>query len=89
MDREIRGRCLVRKSKLDNGEEVLILCGAFYPQNFDINTIHDGDEMWVLDITINSGGLRFIGSKNVSISPEDFLVGEGQMVSNWNKKEKL
>jgi len=59
MEKILRGKYLVRKSKLENGIDVIILSGVFYPQNFNANSIKDNDEMWVSDIIVSSGGIKF------------------------------
>lgn len=89
MKRQLRGKCLVRKSTLTNGEEVLTICGNFYP-NFNINEIKDNDEMWVCDMTIEDGGLRFTNPTSIDGgSPENFLNGDNNLPKHWNTKEKL
>ena len=90
MEKKLRGKYLVRKSKLSNGTPVVTITGTFYPQNFNIDEIKDNDEMWVSDILVLGGGLRFtdpLGGD--SGSPEDFLSGEKQLPSEWKTKEKL
>jgi hypothetical protein len=85
----LRGKYLVKKSKLSDGTEILTLSGVFIPQNFDLDEINDNDEMWVSDIII-SGGLKFadpIGGDGGS--PEDFLSGLNQSTSDWKTKRKL
>jgi hypothetical protein len=87
MERILRGKYLVRKSKLKNGEDVITVTGVFYPQNFNINEIKDDDEMWISDIIVSSGGIRFtdpIGGDGGS--PEDFLDGVNQSPSAWKNK---
>ncbi len=91
MERILRGKYLVRKSKLENGEKVLTLSGVFYASNFDINEVNDNDEMWVSDIII-SGGIRFTDPFGTDAgSPEDFVSGSGNMQSpsNWQTKSNL
>ena len=90
MDKILRGKFLVRKSKLANGKEVVTLSGVFYPQNFNVDEIKDNDEMWVSDITVSGGGLRFtdpIGTDGGS--PEDFISGVNQSPSEWKTKGLL
>jgi hypothetical protein len=90
MERILRGKYLVRKSKLENGTEVITLSGVFHPQNFNVNEIKDNDEMWVSDIIVSSGGIKFtdpIGSDGGS--PEDFISGSNQSPSYWKTKESL
>ena len=41
MEKILRGKYLVRKSKLENGTEVVTLTGVFHPQNFNISEIND------------------------------------------------
>jgi hypothetical protein len=90
MERILRGKYLVRKSKLENGTEVLVLSGVFHPQNFNLNEIKDNDEMWVSDIIVSSGGIKFtdpIGTDGGS--PEDFISGHNQSPLCWETKESL
>jgi len=90
MDRILRGKYLVRRAKLTNGVDVITLAGIFYPQNFDIETIKDDDEMWVSDIIVSSGGLRFtdpVGTDAGSL--EDFVEGSNQSPLNWGTKGSL
>ena len=90
MEKILRGKYLVRKSKLENGTEVVTLTGTFHPQNFNISEINDNDEMWVSDIIVSPGGLRFtdpIGTDGGS--PEDFLAGDMQSPRNWKTKGSL
>ena len=90
MERILRGKYLVRKSKLENGTEVLVLSGVFHPQNFNLNEIKDNDEMWVSDIIVSSGGIKFIDPIGTDGgSPEDFISGENQSPSCWKTKESL
>ena len=90
MERILRGKYLIRKSKLKNGTEVVTLSGVFFPQNFSVDEIKNDDEMWVSDIIISSGGIRFtnpIGTDGGS--PEDFIDGLNQLPSNWKTKDSL
>ena len=90
MDRILRGKYLVRKSKLDNGKEVVTLTGVFYPTNFDINSLNDDDEMWVSDIIVSSGGIRFTNPISTDGgSPEDFIDGNNQLPTDWKTKGHL
>lgn len=90
MERILRGKFLVRKSKLNNGTEVLTLSGVFLPQNFNVNEINSNDEMWVSDIIVPSNGIRFTDPKGTDGgSPEDFISGMNQSPSYWNTKESL
>lgn len=87
MEKILRGKYLVRKSKLKNGQDVVTLSGVFHPQNFDISEIKDNDEMWVSNIIVSSGGIRF--SDPIGIdggSPEDFLSGINQSPLDWKTK---
>jgi hypothetical protein len=89
MERILRGKYLVRKSKLENGTEVITLSGVFHPQNFNVNEIKDNDEMWISDIIVSSG-MKFtdpIGTDGGS--PEDFISGVNQSPSYWKTKESL
>jgi hypothetical protein len=88
MEKVLIGKYLVRRSKTDDGKDVVILTGVFQPQNFSIDEI-DGDEMWVTNITVQTGGLRFTKPTRLSVSPEDFISGEGQSISEWKHKEKI
>lgn len=90
MERILKGKYLVRKSKLENGADVIILSGVFHPQNFNVNEIKDDDEMWVSDIIVSSDGLRFTDPIGVDGgSPEDFISGENQSPSSWATKSSL
>lgn len=90
MDKILRGKYLVRKSKLKDGNDVIILTGIFYPQNFEVSEIKNNDEMWVSDIIVVSGGLKFTDPIGIDGgSPEDFLDGNNQSTSNWKTKGKL
>lgn len=89
MEKILRGKYLVRKGTLDNGDKILILTGMFFPINFDINEIKDEDEMWVSNLIVGSG-VKFtdpIGSDGSS--PEDFLDGQMTDPSCWKTKTKL
>jgi hypothetical protein len=88
MEKTLIGKYLVRKSKTEEGDEAIIITGVFQPQNFSMDEI-DGDEMWVSNLTVLSGGLRFTKPTRLTISPEDFLSGEGQSISEWKHKEKM
>jgi hypothetical protein len=86
--KKLRGKYLVRRTKLVNGAEGLILTGVFYP-DFDINEINENDEMWVSDITIGNG-LRFTDPvKPDAGSPEDFLDGNCMSPKDWKTKSEL
>ena len=74
MERKLRGKCLVNRNTLKNGEEVLTLTGVFYPVSFNVEDVKDGGEMWVADIIVEEGGIRFTKNESISISPEDFLT---------------
>ena len=90
MERILRGKYLVRKSKLENGNEVITLSGVFHPQNFNVSEIKDNDEMWVSDIIVSSGGIRFTDPNDADGgSPEDFISGINQSPSNWKTKGSL
>lgn len=89
MERMLRGKYLVRKSTLENGEKVLTLTGVFRP-NFDIDEVKDNDEMWVSDIIVCSGGIRFTDPIGIDGgSPEDFLDGDNQSPRNWMTRGTL
>lgn len=90
MERILRGKYLVRKAKLENGTEIITLTGVFHPTNFDISSINDNDEMWISDIIVSSGGLRFTDPYgNDGGSPEDFISGLYQSPSEWKTKSSL
>lgn len=90
MEKILRGKYLVRKAKLENNkEEVVIICGVFYPTNFNIKDINDKDEMWVSDIMVSSDGVRFTDSINGGYSIEDFINGTSQSSSDWKTKGRL
>lgn len=90
MERILRGKYLVRKYKTKKGEDVVGIYGTFYP-NFDINTIKNNDEMWVSDIIIGPGGIRFTDPVDGvdGGSPEDFVSGNKQLPRDWKTKSEL
>ena len=89
MERILRGKYLVRKSKLESGEEVVIISGVFRPRNFNITDIKDNDEMWVSDIVVSSG-IKFTDPiSSDGGSPEDFISGINQLPSDWKTKDVL
>lgn len=91
MKHSFRGKFLVRKSKTKNNEEVVVICGVFYPKDLKIK-LNSKDEMWVADIEIKDGGIRFEECNTTSTgarSPEEFLEGESQKPQDWNKKSNL
>ena len=94
-DIKLVGKMLVRVCELnetskggDDRTHVITFTGMFSPQNFDIKEI-EGDEMWVAEVVIKEGGIRFTEPTILSISPEDFLEGEGTSPSCWKNKTKL
>ena len=90
MERKLKGKFLVRRSTTTNGTPCLTIVGMFFPE-FDINSIEASDEMWVSEITVHSGGVRFfdIKEKSAPYSPEEFLEGRNMSSEDWNKKEIL
>ena len=89
MEKILRGKYLVRKSKLPNGQEVLTISGVFHPINFNIDEVKDNDEMWVSDIIV-SGRIRFTDPIGIDGgSPEDFISGINQSPSSWKTKDVL
>lgn len=91
MEKVLRGKYLVRKAKLtESNNDVLIITGIFFPTNFDINEIKDNDEMWVSDLLVMPGGIKFTDPKGKDGgSPEDFLEGEMTSPSCWKNKKEL
>jgi len=85
----IRGKYLVRIGTNEKGEKKIIICGTFDPVDFDIDEINDNDEMWVSDLMIVDGGVKFTGRHHGALSPEDFLEGEFQLPSSWECRENL
>lgn len=90
MERNLKGKFLVRRSTTNNGTPCLTIVGMFFPE-FDINSVEESDEMWVSEITVHSGGARFYDNKEKSApySPEEFLEGRNMNPNDWNKKEAL
>lgn len=90
MERNLKGKFLVRRSTTKNGTPCLVITGAFFPE-FDINSVEKSDEMWVAEISVRSGGTRFYDNKEKSApySPEEFLEGRNMSPEDWNKKESL
>lgn len=82
-----KGKMLVRKSTLDNGEKVLILAGTFFP-SASIDSFKDNDEMWVVELEVKEV-IKFTGyiENNIQApSPEEFISGEGQNSKDWKFK---
>ena len=89
MEKLLKGKYLVRKSKLEDGTPIITLTGVFYPKNFNIDDIKDNDEMWVSDIIIGDG-VRFTDPVGIDGgSPEEFLGGENMSPSCWKTKGDL
>lgn len=91
MERILRGKYLVRPSRLPDGTKVLTLTGVFHPTNFNVDDVNGNDEMWVSDIII-SGGVRFTDSVHTThsvCSPEEFLSGAHQPPSDFKNKQDL
>ena len=85
----LRGKYLVKRAVLKDGSEVVILSGIFRPINFSINDIKEDDEMWVSDLEVLSGGIRFTDPHSVDGgSLEDFISGNNQSPKDWKNKEK-
>lgn len=90
MEKILRGKYLVRRSKLEDGRDAVTITGIFHPQNFNIDEINGDDEMWVSDIIISSGGLRFTDPIGIDGgSPEDFLDGNMTSPTCWKNKSSL
>lgn len=91
MEKILRGKYLVRRATLEEtGQKVLIITGIFHPQNFDVDDVKSNDEMWVSDLIVAPGGIRFsdpLGSDGGS--PEDFLNGDAQSPRSWKTRESL
>lgn len=89
VERNLKGKFLVRRSTTA-GKPCLIIAGVFFPE-FDINSIETSDEMWVAEITVHSGGIRFYDNneKSAGYSIEEFLEGRNMSSQDWNKKETL
>jgi hypothetical protein len=85
----IRGKYLVRIGTNEKEEKKIIICGTFDPVDFDIDEINDSDEMWVSDLIVIDGGIKFTGRCKGALSPEDFLEGECQLTSSWECRENL
>jgi len=89
MAKTFRGKFLVRiASSQETMKKRVVLCGVFIP-NFDINEINDSDEMWVGDLIVGSGGIRFTGKDTGGPSPEEFLEGAFMSPSDWKNREQL
>lgn len=90
MEKILRGKYLIRKSTTSEGNKVITLTGVFHPRNFDINEINDNDEMWVSDLIVSTGGIRYTDPVGIDGgSPEDFLEGNNQSPKCWNNKTSL
>lgn len=91
MELILRGKFLIRKTKLDSGKSALIVTGAAFVNSDNFyDTIDDNDEMWVCDLTLLPGGIRFSNRVDIKAgSPEDFLMGQSQSPSAWKKRTDL
>ena len=91
MEKILRGKYLLRKGTSPTGEQFVTLTGVFKPMNFSLDEIKDNDEMWVSDLVVGPGGIRFHEPINgrEQCSPEDFLEGQGQLPRDWKKREPL
>jgi len=88
-NRILRGKYLVRKSKLEDGTPILTISGVFRPINFSIDDIKENDEMWVSDVEVIDG-LKFTDPIGVDGgSPEDFINGNRQSPKDWKTKGYL
>lgn len=89
MAKSFRGKFLVRRAtNHSDGKQSVVICGVFKP-NFDINQLNDNDEMWVADLVVGSGGIRFSGKETLGPSPEDFLEGQCMSPSSWKNRDQL
>ncbi len=88
MSVKLLGRCLIRRAKMTNGQEVLLLCGAFLPQGTPVDSFDDRDEMWITEFELSDKSIRFINTQNHQFSPEDFLenVNDIQKSEMWTHK---
>ncbi len=85
MEKKLRGKYLIRKSKMSDGTPVLMLVGTFFPPtDWDVESNFKHDEMWVSDVIIGDGGLRFQQPKN-HFSPEEFLENDDYQAPNQFK----
>ena len=85
-----KGKMLVRKSKLANGQQVIILCGSFYPSE-PLSNFDDADEMWAVELEVKDV-IKFTGFKENNIqaaSPQGFLGGVGQSPKEWIYKNGI
>lgn len=86
----LRGKFLIKKNKLQDGRPCLTLTGICLPKDFDIDSVSDGDEMWICDLMVLDGGLRYSDAEVGDVgSPEEFLAGAGQKESTWKTKTNL
>jgi len=90
MSTNLKGKYLIKKTKNKEGEPCFVITGIFYPADFNIDEIEINEEMWVSEITINNGGLRFSEpTQGFAPSPEEFLSGECTSPSSWKTKHLL
>lgn len=89
MAKSFRGKFLVRvASSQETMQKRVVLCGVFVP-NFDIDELNENDEMWVAELSVVSGGIRFTGKETGGPSPEDFLEGAFMSPRDWKNREQL
>ena len=90
MEESFKGKMLVRKSKLPNGNPCLILTGIFY-SNLPEEMYDDRDEMWAVQFNVVESK-KFVCTQpsGLPYSPEDFLGGCGQDPNSgyWKPKEQ-
>lgn len=88
MMESLKGKFLVRRSKLANGKPVLILCGLAIPQAA-IEKFSDKDEMWVAEILVTDVmKYESVHSTGYNGSPEDFLMGKEHTIEHYWKPKK-
>ena len=99
MNVKLLGRCLLRRVKMTNGQDALMVCGVFLPLSIPnekfvpngvtIDLFDPKDEMWVTEIELAADkSIKFVNADNLQFSPEDFLANEDGIQDNkkWTRK---
>ena len=88
----ITGKFLIRRSKMKNGKEALVITGVALPDNFPCESVKENDEVWVARLgvmDIQKYEQKSPESNGYKGSPENFLVecpNLNNEFSEWKKK---
>jgi len=80
------GKFLIRRSRTDDGKQILLIAGSAFP-DCSVEEFDDRDEMWGAKLMVIDS-VRFVNTKNMMFSPEDFLENSSGEAStqNWTRK---